>query len=96
MLFSKLHKRCARNGLLLLVGLDHEDFQLSLVQTVLNQVRVAGSFLGNPGELAEVMAIAARKETAIQTDTCSLEDLPDAMEQMRLGRLPGRVAVKFD
>lgn len=93
---EKAAQSLRRNGLLLLVGLDHKDYHLSLVHTVLNQVRVVGSFLGSPAELAQVMEIAARKETAIQTDTCSLDDLPDAMEDMKAGRLPGRVAVKFD
>ena len=84
-----------RAGLLLLVGLKHENFELPIVDTVLNQIRVAGSFLGNPGELTEVMEIARRGETTIQTDTCRLDDLPEAMEEMKAGRLPGRVVVSF-
>ena len=84
-----------RAGLLLLVGLRHDNFQLPIVDTVLNQIRVVGSFLGNPSELAEVMEIARRGETTIQTDICELGDLPDAMEQMKAGRLPGRVVVTF-
>lgn len=84
-----------RGGLLLLVGLDHQKFELSIVDTVLNRIRVAGSFLGNPSELNEVMDIACRGETAIQTQTGELDDLAEAMEEMKAGRLPGRVVVKF-
>ncbi|MDA1315858.1 MAG: alcohol dehydrogenase catalytic domain-containing protein [Acidobacteria bacterium] len=89
--------RCLRRGgLLLLVGLDHQKFELPIVDTVLNRIRIAGSFLGHPDELRDVMDIACRGEAAIQTQTCGLADLPDAMEEMKAGRLAGRVVVKFD
>ena len=89
--------RCLRRGgLLLLVGLEHRKFELPIVDTVLNRIRVAGSFLGHPGELSEVMDIACRGDAAIQTRTCGLDDLSEAMEEMKAGRLPGRAVVKFD
>ncbi len=88
-------KSLRRQGLLVLVGLALENFELPLVDTVLKQARVQGSFLGTRDELQEVFEIARQGKIRVETEPCELEGLPDAMERMHAGRLNGRAVVRF-
>ncbi len=51
-----------RAGVLVLVGLETETFELPLVDVVLKSIRVQGSFLGRQEELAAVFAPGQRRE----------------------------------
>ena len=84
-----------RNGTLILVGLAAEKFELPLVDVVLKQIRIHGSFLGRREELGEVFAIARRGDLRMEVRTCLLEDLPQAMDDMHAGKLTGRTVVTF-
>jgi propanol-preferring alcohol dehydrogenase len=88
-------KSLRRQGLLVLVGIAIEDFQLPLLDVVLKQARVQGSFLGTRAELREIFELARQGKIRIETESCDLEALPDAMERMKAGRLKGRVVVRF-
>ena len=84
-----------RNGTLILVGLAAEKFELPLVDVVLKQIRIHGSFLGRREELGEVFAIARRGDLRMEVRTCLLEDLPQAIDDMHAGKLTGRTVVTF-
>jgi propanol-preferring alcohol dehydrogenase len=88
-------KSLRRQGILVLVGLAVENFELPLVDTVLKQARVQGSFLGTRDELREVFEIARQRQLHIETESCDLQALPGAMERMKAGTLNGRVVVRF-
>ena len=84
-----------RNGILILVGLAAEKFELPLVDVVLKQIRIHGSFLGRREELEGAFEIARRGDLRIEVQTCSLEDLPQAMDDMQAGKVTGRTVVTF-
>jgi len=88
-------KSLRRNGTLVLVGLEVADFELPLVDTILKQIRVQGSFLGTRRELRKVFDLARQGKIRMETTSCPLEDLPDGMKQMESGRLAGRLVVDF-
>jgi alcohol dehydrogenase, propanol-preferring len=84
-----------RTGVLVLVGLETETFELPLVDIVLKAVKVQGSFLGSRQELEQVFALASQGRIQVDADPCSLEELPVRMEQMETGSLRRRAVVKF-
>ena len=84
-----------RNGILILVGLAAEKFELPLVDVVLKQIRIHGSFLGRREEIEGAFEIARRGDLRIEVQTCSLEDLPQAMDDMQAGKVTGRTVVTF-
>ena len=84
-----------RNGALILVGLASEKFELPLVEVVLKQIRIHGSFLGRREELEEVFEIACSGDLRMEVRTRSLEDLPQAMDDLQAGRFTGRTVVTF-
>jgi propanol-preferring alcohol dehydrogenase len=88
-------KSLRRQGLLVLVGIKIENFELPLVDMVLKQTRVQGSFLGTRDELREVLDLARQGKIHVETRSCDLQALPAAMEQMDAGRLNGRMVVRF-
>jgi propanol-preferring alcohol dehydrogenase len=85
-----------RAGVLVLVGLETESFELPLVDVVLKAIRIQGSFLGKQDELRQIFAMAQNRQIRIETEPCALEDLPRMMERMETGQLKGRAVVRFD
>jgi alcohol dehydrogenase, propanol-preferring len=85
-----------RAGVLVLVGLETESFELPLVDVVLKAIRVQGSFLGRQDELREVFTLAHEGKIRLATEACALEDLPKMIERMETGQLQGRAVVRFD
>jgi alcohol dehydrogenase, propanol-preferring len=88
-------KSLRRLGLLVLVGLAIENYELPLLDTVLKQARIQGSFLGTRAELGEVFELARAGKVRMETEALSLDALPGAMERMKAGRLAGRAVVRF-
>jgi propanol-preferring alcohol dehydrogenase len=84
-----------RAGTLVLVGLETENFELPLVDVVLKAVRIQGSFLGKQDELPRIFELARQGKLQIETQPCSLDELPAMMERMETGRLRGRAVVRF-
>jgi propanol-preferring alcohol dehydrogenase len=85
-----------RAGVLVLVGLETESFELPLVDVVLKAVRIQGSFLGKQDELSQIFELARHRRIQLETEPCTLEDLPRMMERMETGQLRGRAVVRFD
>ena len=88
-------KSLRRLGVLVLVGLAIENYELPLLDTILKQVRIQGSFLGTRAELREVFELARAGKVRMETETIGLAALPGAMERMQAGRLTGRAVVRF-
>jgi propanol-preferring alcohol dehydrogenase len=83
------------NGILVLVGLSVKKFELPVIPTVLQGLRISGVFVGTPRDLQEIVDLAATGAAHVHTETCRLEEVPAAMERMRQGALMGRVVVEF-
>jgi propanol-preferring alcohol dehydrogenase len=83
------------HGILVLVGLSVKKFELPVIPTVLQGLRISGVFVGTPRDLQEIVDLAATGAAHVHTETCRLEDVPAAMERMRRGTLIGRMVVEF-
>ncbi|MEZ5363276.1 MAG: alcohol dehydrogenase catalytic domain-containing protein [Bryobacterales bacterium] len=80
-----------RGGCLVLVGLAPETIELPLLDVVLKGLRIEGSFLGRQADLDAVFALAEQGRLRPAVQTCSLDGVPAAFEEMREGRLAGRM-----
>ncbi len=80
-----------RGGCVVLVGLAPETIELPLLDVVLKGLRVEGSFLGRQADLDAVFELAVRGRIRPAAQTCSLDDIPAALEQMRADALAGRM-----
>lgn len=83
------------NGILVLIGLSTKKFELPVIPTVLQGLRISGVFVGTPRDLQEIVDMAASGTPRVHTETCTIADVPAAMEKMRQGTLNGRMVVQF-
>lgn len=80
-----------RGGCAVLVGLAPETIELPLLDVVLKGLRVEGSFLGRQADLDAVFELAREGKIRSASQTCTLEEIPAALERMRAGTLAGRM-----
>jgi D-arabinose 1-dehydrogenase-like Zn-dependent alcohol dehydrogenase len=84
----------ARGGKLVIVGLFGGAFHAPLPFFPIKAVSVQGSYVGSPGEMAELMALArAGRIPATPVETRPLAEVTRTLEDLREGRIVGRVAV---
>ena len=89
--------RCLkRTGILVLVGLNNEPFELPVLDTVLKGLTVRGSYLGTREDLHEVFRLAEMHKVQSYVETHTLDETPVLMERMRRGELLRRAVVTFD
>jgi propanol-preferring alcohol dehydrogenase len=88
--------RCLkRTGVLVLVGLTNERFELPVLDAVLKGITVRGSYLGTRQDLDEVFRLAATSGVRPHVETHDLAEVPPLMEKMRRGELTGRAVIAF-
>jgi propanol-preferring alcohol dehydrogenase len=88
--------RCLkRTGVLVLVGLTNERFELPILDTVLKGITVRGSYLGTRQDLDEVFRLADASGVRPHVETHALEEVPPLLEKMRRGELAGRAVIEF-
>ena len=84
----------ARGGKLVIVGLFGGSFQAPLPFFPIKAVTVQGSYVGSPAEMADLMALArAGRIPAIPVETRPMAEVTRTLEDLREGRIVGRVAV---
>ena len=84
----------ARGGKLVIVGLFGGSFQAPLPFFPIKAVTVQGSYVGSPGEMGELMALArAGRIPAIPVESRPIAEVTRTLEDLREGRIVGRVAV---
>ena len=84
-----------RGGKLVIVGLPPEELPIPVFDLVLKGISVIGSIVGTRKDLEETLALAARHRIACNYKTAVLEDINDVFEQMRAGRIEGRVVLRM-
>lgn len=84
-----------RGGTLVLVGLPPGDFSLPIRGSVAKGVRILTSAVGSRQELREVLALAAAGKIKTRAGSASLEQINEAFERMRGGRIIGRMVLEF-
>jgi propanol-preferring alcohol dehydrogenase len=88
--------RCLkRTGVLVLVGLNNEPFELPVLDVVLKGITVRGSYLGTRQDLDEVFRLAETSGIRPHIETHELPEVPPLMEKMRRGEIQGRAVIAF-
>jgi alcohol dehydrogenase, propanol-preferring len=85
---------CVRpTGMLLVVGLPAESLCFPAIQMAALEVRIQASSVGTREDLREVLALAAAGKVRCQTATRSLAQVNEAFQQVRDGRVSGRLVL---
>jgi propanol-preferring alcohol dehydrogenase len=83
----------AKGGILVVVGLLGSEITLPLVQSVINEYQVQCSLWGNYNELGEVIELAKRHKIKHNIQRFKLNEINDAIELLKKGRISGRGVV---
>jgi len=84
-----------RKGTIALNGLPKGTFDLSIFDTVLNRYTVRGSIVGTRKDMQEAIAFAVEGKVKATVHTARLEDINDVFDQMKQGRIDGRVVLEI-
>ncbi|HJX94935.1 MAG TPA: zinc-binding dehydrogenase, partial [Candidatus Acidoferrum sp.] len=85
---------CIRpTGTLLVVGLPSESLCFPPIMMAATEVRIQASSVGTREDLQEVLALGAAGKVRCQTASRPLAEVNDVMEQLRLGRVSGRIVL---
>jgi propanol-preferring alcohol dehydrogenase len=85
---------CVRpTGTLLVVGLPAESLCFPPIMMAATEVRIQASSVGTREDLQEVLALGAAGKVRCQTASRPLTEVNDVMEQLRLGRVSGRIVL---
>ena len=82
-----------RGGTIALNGLPPGDFPLSIFDMVLNGTTVRGSIVGTRQDLQEALDFAGEGKVRATVSTDRLENINEVFEQMRQGKIEGRVVI---
>lgn len=82
-----------RGGTIALNGLPPGDFPLSIFDMVLNGTTVRGSIVGTRQDLQEALDFAGEGKVRATVSTDRLENINGVFEQMRQGKIEGRVVI---
>lgn len=82
-----------RGGTIALNGLPPGDFPLSIFDMVLNGTTVRGSIVGTRQDLQEALDFAGEGKVRATVSTDRLENINKVFEQMRQGKIEGRVVI---
>jgi len=81
------------SGRLVVVGMPAED--LSFPAIMMREVQIGSSATGTRQDLREVLDLAAAGKVRCTIETRPLEAINEVFEQMRQGKITGRVVVQF-
>jgi alcohol dehydrogenase, propanol-preferring len=85
---------CLRpTGTLLAVGLPAKDICFPPIMMAAGEVRIQASAVGTRQDLTEILAMAAAGEVRCLTATRPLEQANQVLDELRHGRVPGRVVL---
>lgn len=87
---------CVRpTGLLLVVGLPASDICFPAIMMAGGEVRIQASAVGTRQDVREILAMAAAGKVHCQVATRPLAQVNDVLEEMRAGRIAGRIVLKM-
>ena len=85
----------APGGTMSIVGLPPGDFELPIFDTVLNRKTIRGSIVGTRLDLQEALEFAGDGRVASHYSTDSLDNVNVIFDQMRAGKIDGRVVMEM-
>lgn len=68
---------------------------LNIAKTVLDGIQVAGSLVGTRQDLAETFQFGAEKKVKPIVQTRRLDEINDIIDEMKAGKIVGRMVVDF-
>jgi propanol-preferring alcohol dehydrogenase len=87
---------CVRpTGLLLVVGLPANEISFPAIMMAGGEVRIQASAVGTRQDLHEILAMAAAGKVHCQVATRPLAQANDVLEEMRAGKIAGRIVLKM-
>jgi alcohol dehydrogenase, propanol-preferring len=82
-----------RGGTVTLVGLPPGEFQIPIFDVVLNRITIRGSIVGGRQDLADAIEFAAQGKVHSHYHEMKLEDINEVFNDMKAGRLDGRMVM---
>jgi len=82
-------------GKMVAVALPNSDMALSIPQTVFDGIEVAGSLVGTRLDLAEAFQFGAEGKVKPIVATRKLEEINDIIDEMKAGKIEGRMVIDF-
>jgi propanol-preferring alcohol dehydrogenase len=83
-----------RGGTLAVVGMTPEPISVSTVALVSGEYRIVAAAVGTRQDLREVLQIAAEGKVKCKIETRGLAEVNEVMNEMKEGRLVGRVVLQ--
>ncbi|MBY7147220.1 zinc-binding dehydrogenase, partial [Levilactobacillus brevis] len=77
------------------VGLPKGAMEVSIVKVVLDGIEIAGSLVGTRQDLAEAFQLCAEGDVTPIVATRKLDEVNDIIDEMKAGKIEGRMVVKF-
>ena len=93
--FSQAIQMVRRKGTIALVGLPPGDFETPIFDVVMGRKTIRGSIVGGRQDLAEAIAFAAEGKVRSQIHKTRLEDINTVFENMKAGKIDGRMVITF-
>jgi len=93
--FSQAIQIVRRKGTIALVGLPPGDFKTPIFDVVLGRKTIRGSIVGGRQDLAEAIAFAAEGKVRSHFHKARLEDINTVFENMKAGKVDGRMVITF-
>lgn len=84
-----------KKGTIALNGLPPGSFDLPIFETVLNRYTVRGSIVGTRKDLQESVQFALEGKVKATVHTTALEDINSVFDDMKAGKIEGRVVMKI-
>lgn len=94
--FAQALGMARRGGTVSLVGLPPGDFPLPIFSTILNGITVRGSIVGTRRDLQESLAFAADGLVRAHIHRGRLDDINRIFDDLRQGKVDGRIVLGFD
>jgi alcohol dehydrogenase, propanol-preferring len=90
--FEQAFNALRRGGTLVFVALPADNYmQLPIFETVLNGIKIVGSIVGTPIDLAEVFELHAAGRTKVIYETRNLEDVNRSFEEVERAAVAARL-----
>ena len=93
--FNQAVDRVRAGGTVVAVGLPSEYMELSIVKTVLDDIRVVGSLVGTRKDLEEAFDFGAQGLVVPVVETVPVDTAVKVFDQMEKGEIQGRKVLDF-
>lgn len=94
--FAQVLQMVRRRGTISLVGLPAGEFPTPIFDVVLKRITVRGSIVGTRRDLDEAVAFAAQGKVKSSVKTAPLEEINHIFEDMKAGKIEGRMVLDID